>query len=155
MSHKNTKQHNKTFYQKNKESIRAKAKAEYAANPKPFLESCKRYYEKNKEKRLAYAKAWRMANPHIKRAQRLKKYGITLEQFNTLLELQKFVCAVCYKQQTRTLNVDHNHTTGQIRGLLCGNCNRAIGYIYEDINIATALINYLIYYNKLAVPTKV
>lgn len=61
----------------------------------------------------------------------MKTYGITLEQYDELLEKQNQCCAVCLKHEKEfkmKLAVDHNHKTGEIRGLLCTNCNhRLIG----------------------------
>lgn len=69
-------------------------------------------------------------------------YGITLEEYNQILEKQKGCCAICGRHQSEThksrwkcklsLSVDHNHITRQIRGLLCGTCNRAIGSLKVD-----------------------
>ena len=57
----------------------------------------------------------------------LKKYGITVAQYNQLLKKQHNCCAICLKEAssfTKRLAVDHDHITGEIRGLLCTYCNR-------------------------------
>lgn len=55
-------------------------------------------------------------------------YGITLEQYEQMLTAQNGVCAICGRIPTgRSLHVDHNHKTGEVRGLLCHSCNFAIG----------------------------
>ena len=63
-----------------------------------------------------------------KRAYNLKrKYGITVEQYNQMLKNQNHCCAVCDRHEDEfkiKLAVDHNHVTGEIRGLLCSHCNR-------------------------------
>lgn len=63
-------------------------------------------------------------------AYRLKtRYGITVEQYNGLLEAQNNCCALCERSTTtfkNRLNVDHNHASGEIRSLLCWHCNRHI-----------------------------
>lgn len=65
----------------------------------------------------------------------LKKYGITAEQFAALLVLQSFRCAVCkapfalHGKDRRFVHVDHCHSTGRVRGLLCARCNVTEGYI--------------------------
>lgn len=53
-----------------------------------------------------------------------------LEFFNTLFEVQGGVCAIC--KRTRKLNVDHNHETGAVRGLLCHGCNTTIGALERE-----------------------
>jgi hypothetical protein len=70
------------------------------------------------------------------------KYGITIEQYNELLEFQQNACAICRKI-CKELYVDHNHKTGEVRGLLCPNCNVAIGKLYEDENIIWNMLEYL------------
>lgn len=64
-------------------------------------------------------------------------YGITLEQYNLIFNQQNGCCAICDQHQSnfkRALAVDHSHTTGEVRGLLCSLCNNAIGLLKEDIN---------------------
>jgi hypothetical protein len=62
----------------------------------------------------------------------------------TELEKQNNTCAICGNINTyKSMNVDHNHTTGEIRGLLCHTCNKALGLFKEDLNILTSACNYL------------
>jgi hypothetical protein len=68
------------------------------------------------------------------RSQGLKKYGISTEEYENLLKIQDGKCAICSKEDWRKLSVDHNHETGKIRGLLCMNCNAAIGVIERNID---------------------
>jgi hypothetical protein len=79
-------------------------------------------------------------------------YGITLNQYNELLESQNGACAICGKRETatgtysnkiRSLAVDHNHVTGKIRGLLCYDCNTSLGKFKDNIKILQSAINYL------------
>jgi hypothetical protein len=76
-----------------------------------------------------------------------KNYGITLEQYNDMLVKQNNCCACC-KQPTEAsgrngLHVDHSHTTKEVRGLLCSQCNTGIGKFREDVNTLQNAINYL------------
>jgi hypothetical protein len=64
---------------------------------------------------------------------------------------QNYKCAICYEHNDKFqkgLAVDHNHKTGQIRGLLCGKCNKAIGLMQDNIDILNNAITYLERYNK-------
>lgn len=75
-----------------------------------------------------------------------KAYGITLDQYNILLQSQNGRCAICGSVESdcgRQLCVDHDHATKMVRGLLCGNCNRAIGYLKDSIERAIAVAEYL------------
>ena len=63
-------------------------------------------------------------------------YGITLEQFDSMLEAQGGVCAICgsVNHNGRRLDIDHNHKTGKIRGLLCQACNIRLGFLENGIS---------------------
>lgn len=78
-------------------------------------------------------------------------YGITLEEFNVMLETQGGVCAICSQPETKkhksgtikSLSVDHCHTSGRVRGLLCADCNSAIGYLRENADAARRAAEYI------------
>lgn len=75
-----------------------------------------------------------------------KKWGITLNQYNSLLNSQNFSCAICNKHESESykkLAVDHDHETGKIRGILCENCNMALGNFKDSIENLQNAINYL------------
>lgn len=86
------------------------------------------------------------------RSQNLKPYGLTLEEYNERLAEQGGVCAICLAPERdshgRTgrvfsLAVDHDHSTGRIRGLLCQRCNRAIGLLNDDAERIRRAASYL------------
>lgn len=74
-----------------------------------------------------------------------KKYGITIQQYEELLENQNYVCKICEKEDVggKRLAVDHCHNTGLVRGLLCGSCNKALGGFNDDTALLNNAINYL------------
>jgi hypothetical protein len=82
---------------------------------------------------------------------RVKLYGITPEQYAEFLETQGGVCAICglgesmkrRDGQLRPLSVDHCHSTGVVRGLLCANCNTAIGLLRHNVNLLDQARAYL------------
>lgn len=78
----------------------------------------------------------------IRRAQ-LKRYGITEEQFASMLESQRGACAICRKTPGYTLHIDHCHETEKFRGLLCRPCNTAIGQLGDSRESLTAVVAYL------------
>lgn len=65
------------------------------------------------------------------------KYGITSEDFDKLYSKQLGRCAICNTHQidlNKTLSVDHCHTTGKVRGLLCMTCNAGLGMFKDNLN---------------------
>jgi hypothetical protein len=78
--------------------------------------------------------------------QRKRKYNLTSEQYNDKLKIQNYSCDICnvhIDNLNKELAVDHCHTTGKIRGLLCGNCNSGIGFFNDDISRIKNAIQYL------------
>ena len=73
----------------------------------------------------------------------IKRYGIQPTDYHRLVSEQGGVCAICRKKQKKDLCIDHDHSTGRVRGLLCNNCNWALGHLQEDPVIVEALITYI------------
>lgn len=71
------------------------------------------------------------------------RYGITEKDFNKRLEQQKNLCAICFKKPNTRLHIDHCHKTSKVRGLLCGNCNRALGLLKDNTMFLAKAIEYL------------
>lgn len=91
----------------------------------------RKYRKCNPSKNKEATRKWRAQNNDKIRNKYLKyQYGITLEQYQQLLEEQKHCCKLCGKTPMIIPVVDHNHITGQIRGIVCQGCNIAIGH-YE------------------------
>lgn len=96
----------------------------------------------NKGRRWSSCKACKTArdyqrhrdNPDLQRAFDLRRrFGITLQEYDAMLAAQGGVCAVCGEPPSaKRLAVDHNHTTGKVRALLCYSCNSALGLLNED-----------------------
>ncbi len=78
------------------------------------------------------------------RAANLKaKYGLSLDDYQTMLEQQNGSCMICKAIPNKHLAVDHCHTTGKIRGLLCGKCNTGLGLFYDDHDLLLTAATYL------------
>lgn len=79
----------------------------------------------------------------------LKRYGITPSEYKDLFEKQQGRCCICNTTEatrrnvTYNLFVDHDHKTGKVRGLLCHNCNTALGHFKDDTKILKTAIEYL------------
>ena len=79
----------------------------------------------------------------------LKKYGLTEEDYKSLLEGQQGRCAICRSDETQRTNtrynlfVDHCHATGKVRGLLCHHCNVGLGHFKDQQELLNKAIEYL------------
>jgi|SaaInlStandDraft_2_1057019.scaffolds.fasta_scaffold116004_2 hypothetical protein len=78
-------------------------------------------------------------------------YNLTDDEYQMLLEEQNNKCAICditqdehYIKTKRSLHVDHDHNTGQVRGLLCNPCNRGIGYLKDTYKTVQRAAEYLL-----------
>lgn len=74
------------------------------------------------------------------------KYGVTVEQYESMLAAQDSRCAICRRESDKPLCVDHNHETGAVRGLLCWHCNIALGKLQDDPEVVRAALEYLLAY---------
>jgi hypothetical protein len=80
-----------------------------------------------------------------------KHYGMTVAEYERLYEMQKGCCACCGVHSSkfkRGLHVDHHHESGQIRGLLCTQCNPGLGYFEDSIEKLQKAIRYLKKFKK-------
>lgn len=121
----------RTNYYANREARLAQKKAAYAADPAKHAESNRR---------------WRERNPDKVRALDIKRYRITPDEYDALLASQAGVCAVCGGLpggRRKNLDVDHDHDTGQVRGLLCNRCNLVLGKVQDDSELLNLLAEYV------------
>jgi hypothetical protein len=155
----------RAYYQANKEKLLAKMKARNEAakrdgKPTYYQTKGKAYYEANREEITAKQKAYREANREPikayeenrreaiktkdKRKQYRREYGITPEQIEAMMTRQDSRCAICRTAFTLVpIHVDHCHSTGRIRGLLCRDCNWGLGYFRDDAALLWNAIKYL------------
>lgn len=106
------------------------------------------------ERMKQYQAEKRRADPDHYRLRKLQRdFGISLVVYTAIAQRQSGVCAICKESETekaarspdviKNLAVDHDHTTGEIRGLLCRRCNTAIGQIGESLTWLKSAILYL------------
>ena len=74
---------------------------------------------------------------------RLRRYGISSDFFGDLWQEQNGCCAICGTRLKDKFYIDHNHKTGQIRGLLCSSCNVGIGLLKDSPDMLSKAIKYL------------
>lgn len=116
--------------------------------------------EERAAKRAAYMRGWNERNrPAVKERQRewlaknrgkvrdyyLAQYGLTREEFNTMLADQGGCCAICESPSPgpKQWHVDHCHKTGRVRGVLCHHCNIGLGHFRDDANLVASAAEYL------------
>jgi hypothetical protein len=80
---------------------------------------------------------------------RKHKYGLSEEGFNQLLAAQAEVCAICKKSLEVTMEIDHDHVTGKVRGLLCSRCNSGLGLFGDDPVVVRNALQYVARYRGL------
>lgn len=114
-----------------------KTRPEVIAKRKENSRRASDWLKAHPEKRLTAQRRWRMK----------KQYGITLEEYEILLEKQNGMCAICKSENTHSKGycfaVDHDHKTGKVRGLLCHQCNLALGNIKDNVQTLHSMIRYL------------
>jgi hypothetical protein len=126
-------------------------------NPELAKQAARDRYRQDPSAAAAKVQKWRKDHPEqwskIQRASNLRlKYGLTLEKYAELLQAQGGCCAICRSTDPKSKNgadrpgefaVDHDHATGEVRGLLCGHCNTGLGLFQDDASRLQAAMTYL------------
>ena len=121
---------NKKWRDANKEYLQEKRRLYYAANKDAIKERNRQHQIANKDRHF---------ERHL-----LRTYGITLNDRDALLVKQEGVCAICHQDgQGKALCIDHDHTTGRVRALLCHHCNTGLGHFFDDLSRLASAIRYL------------
>jgi hypothetical protein len=126
-------------------------KQAHKENPMKVRKQANDWASKNRGKINAEARKKRAEDPKRFKGYTLKKmFGITIEQYDAMLEEQNGVCAICECPETaklrgklKELSVDHDHTTLKVRGLLCWHCNTAIGKLKENAKLLRKAAEYI------------
>ena len=123
----------------------ARSKRYYFANKEKCVAYRKAYYEAHKRDpggQLERSKAKYKANPAILRLSNLAKYKLSIAEWNEMLIRQSGRCAICLFPM-RSPHIDHDHTTGKVRGLLCSHCNRGLGAFYDSADSLLRAADYV------------
>jgi len=104
---------------------------------------CEKGYEMNRDR--DFKAAYRAKTPEQRKNEQLKyRYGISLDEYNDMLQAQGGTCAMCDATALDdTLCVDHNHDTGEVRAILCKPCNTMLGMSGDSVARLQAGIDYL------------
>lgn len=147
------------YYAKNKQKILEKSRKYYADNkhkvlerlanahkkdPAPGRKRAKIFAQKNQGKLKEYQKTWKERHPEKRklytRNSRIRAYGIEPKIYYEMLEQQGNGCAICNEPSIkRAMNIDHDHKSGKVRGLLCDKCNLSLGHIEKEGFLEKAL----------------
>lgn len=108
----------------------------------------KHYYKDHELSKLKNRLGYSTERAYVKK---LKQYNLTLEEYDSMFKSQQGLCAICQNAETqlnpsgeiKRLCVDHCHTTGQVRELLCTKCNKALGGFRDDPSLLLKAMEYL------------
>lgn len=133
----------------------SKSDVEFAKHPRfkdgldSICKGCKKDREKarydlKKDEILAKQRGKTKLNVNYRKHDLKRRFGITVEEFEAMLLAQNNLCKICKRESLeKRLAVDHCHTTGKVRGLLCTRCNLGIGYFQDDPNLLIEAVAYL------------
>ena len=133
-----------------KNCVKARNNKYRAEHPEEARARHKKYRAEHHEEHCAYNKKHYAEHREEARAIALMcNYGITIEEYDNMFAAQNGICAICGKPQNgKRLFVDHNHETDKVRGLLCQNCNIALGHMGDDAQLLIKAIDYLMKDNQ-------
>lgn len=128
-----------------------------------------KYYNENKEKEKLRMAEWRARNPdwranyhknhpEKRKENKLRKYNLTIGEYNELLQKQNGKCAICGTSGDSKNTfpcVDHCHNTGIVRGLLCKYCNASLGLMRDDPQLFEKAAQYIYNFKKLRMVSNV
>ncbi len=123
--------YDKEYYDSHRKTLQKQQKRWRRANKKQEKERHKDWYQKNRN--------------HVRNKRFQLKYGLTLDQVEHMFVQQNGKCSICEEsfENPRHMHVDHDHSSGTIRELLCSNCNIVLGQSQENIQILLKAISYL------------
>ena len=137
-----------SYYQRNRDKIRARSKARYEANKEEINRRDRERFStpEAKAKRAEWQREYRKNNrKHVADRDAAREFGISIEEVQRLRSIPN--CEICGAElQHYTKNgsaIDHCHTTGKVRGMLCGSCNKALGLFYDNPATLQQAILYL------------
>jgi len=143
-----------------REERNARRRERYRADPEKHKAYQREWLRNNPENRRAASRRWRVNNPDKVKAYRespetraysrnlrLKsEYGITQSDYDAMVEKQNGICPIC--ELEKKLVVDHDHETGKVRALLCGQCNTGLGSLKDSPQIVEKALQYLIEWER-------
>lgn len=144
--YRDRKEYSKKYRETHKEQCNAASRKWNAEHSEKIRIANKKYEESHREKRQERQKSFEVKS--YKRWYHLsKRYGITKKEFDDICSSQKNCCAICgeplFGQGSKKPCVDHNHVTGEVRGILCFDCNIMIGFAKDREGVLLRACEYL------------
>lgn len=120
------------------------------SDTRKFRNACKKC---QKEDQKLSVQRWRKRHPDFRYLQgdylRKSRFGLTREEIDRMAAGQNNTCAICNRpNKNRRLCVDHDHNSGETRGLLCTKCNAALGLFNDDPKVVQSATNYLLRFRQ-------
>lgn len=120
--------------------------AAYAADPAKGARQARENRSRRREQYREYNREFLAADKDRAKGYNLARYGVTLAQYNAMLEKQGGGCAICgavTNKNGKALFVDHCHDTGKVRGILCYRCNTGLGSFKDNAVLVAKAVSYL------------
>lgn len=140
----------KEHYEANRDKILELRKTYYKANRDKVVAQQKAYYKANRDKMAQYMKEYQSAPEARRRAFRgnmRRLYGLTEREYDDMVIASCGRCASCGRMDDGSkalgIVIDHDHATGRVRGLICHQCNSALGLLEESLERLAELSSYI------------
>lgn len=108
-----------------------------------YMQEWRRTHPEHRAVAIAYTREWMAKHPEATQIFRVRRHGLTQVQFDALMLAQCGKCAICTEPLEHPCAIDHDHVTGEVRGLLCNHCNHVLGHAHDRPAVLLAAAEYL------------
>jgi hypothetical protein len=135
----------KRWREKHPDRVKRINAEQHKKHRKKILARKKNQYRQDPEKARERSLKWQKNNPEKVRAKRIRdSWGMSLQEYDALIDQAGTTCPICKKSFGENPPcLDHDHSTGKIRGIICRVCNSGIGFFHENINVLLNAVEYL------------
>lgn len=131
---------NQAYYERNKDAFRERKEKWRRENPEAYLKKQREYARKQRQHVF-------VDGVKVPGKPKLNEYNLTQDHYIELHKSQKGSCAICYTDlnelKSNDIHIDHNHSTGAVRGILCRFCNNGLGMFRDSAKALRSAIDYL------------
>lgn len=135
----------KNYRERNPEKIKEVNRSQYLNKREERIKAANDWKNKNPIKAKEIKTEFKKRNPEYSRFLTIKKYGLSFEEFESMLSKYDNSCWICKKEfeSRQDAKIDHCHSRNVVRGVLCNDCNIALGLVKDNIKILSEMITYL------------